>query len=292
MATALAPACADDAGTRDPQLDVGSVDQHIYYGDSAAANFATVELQRYQPGQSNAYCTGFFITRRHIVTAAHCTDPSYSSVWYQVRIKTGYSTFTNLKDSGRTDNWVQLTETTHPGWNFTTRLRSADTAILTIPTTVAGSMPSNQDRLRISTVAPTVNQQLQIWGWGLRTATGTPPRDLLTGNAGSQITVSGIATSGSTNWFYAYVNNNARTCMGDSGGPATRYYSGYYIAVGDHRGPYYVDGQFPWSCAESGVRMDWPTLYDKVSWIESTLRVVYGSSFACTRYSGGYMRCW
>jgi hypothetical protein len=51
-----------------------------------------------------------------------------------------------------------------------------------------------------------------------------------------------------------------------------------HIAVGDDRGPYYADGSGSfWPCAENGVRMDWPTLYDKTSWIESTL------GFTCTR---------
>ena len=69
--------------------------------------------------------------------------------------------------------------------------------------------------------------------------------------------------------------------------PATE--SNYYIAIGDHRGPYYHDGTDTiWPCAESGVRMDWPTLYDKTSWIESTL------GFSCVRAASGanaYMRC-
>lgn len=95
---------------------------------------------------------------------------------------------------------------------------------------------------------------------------------------------------------FAYATGNARTCQGDSGGPTTRYQDGNYIAVGDHRGPYYVDvSDSFWPCAEANVRMDWPTLYDKVNFIETTLRGVYGAAFSCGRYSAGstaYMRCW
>jgi hypothetical protein len=286
LLAALAVGCSD-RGEVEHVEDVEEIGQPIWYGDASAANLSVVELRRSVPGGSEAVCTGFFITRRHIVTAAHCTDSAYISQWYKVRIKTGYNTFTNLKDSARSDTWVLLTESTHPGWNFSSRERAADTAILSIPSTVQGSVPPSQQLSPISTIAPATGSLMQIWGWGIRVPDTAPAGDLLTGNGGAQVTVSGIATNGSSNWVYAYVNNNARTCSGDSGGPATRYADGYYIAVGDHRGPYYADGSGSfWPCAESGVRMDWPTLYDKTSWIESTL------GLTCTRVaSGGYMRC-
>ena len=66
---------------------VDTASQAICYGDSAAADLAVVELYR----NSESYCTGFFITRRHIVTTAYCRDSYYASQWYTVWIKTGYA---------------------------------------------------------------------------------------------------------------------------------------------------------------------------------------------------------
>lgn len=284
------------------EADVAESSESIWYGDSTVSNLAVVGLSRWkgvgQDGKDLPYgqCTGFFITRDHLMTAAHCTDPVNAGGWYKIRVKTGYNTFTNLKQSDRNDTWVYLSEYTHTGWNFQTMQRANDTAILRIPTNASASVPANQARLRIATSAPVTGQLLDIWGWGVRVPGAGTANDLLSGNGGAKITVAGVATTGSNQWMYAYVNNNARTCQGDSGGPTTRYQDGYYIAVGDHRGPYYVDGPDSfWTCAESGVRMDWPTLYDKVPWIESTLRLAYGAAFSCSRFSAGanaYMRCY
>ena len=66
---------------------VDTASQAIWYGNSAAADLAVVELYR----NGGSYCTGFLITRRHIVTAAYCTDSYYASQWYSVWIKTGYA---------------------------------------------------------------------------------------------------------------------------------------------------------------------------------------------------------
>ena len=192
-------ACSD----HDAQPPTHESQQPIWYGDSSAANLSVVELRRSVPGASDAVCTGFFITRRHIMTAAHCTDSTYTSQWYKVRIKTGYTTFTNLRDTARADTWVLLTEATHPAWNFSTRERAADTAILTLPASVQGSVPAGQQLSPISTVAPATGSSMQIWGWGIRVPDGAPAGDLLTGNGGDQVTLSGIARTGSVNWVYA-----------------------------------------------------------------------------------------
>ena len=284
----LALLLASCGGTDDLHEDIGSSEQAIWYGDSAAANLAVVELYR----NGGSYCTGFFITHRHIMTAAHCTDSLYSSQWYRVRIKTGYNSYAYLKDSGRNDNWVLMAEHTAPAWSFNNASAVGDTAILTLPSTTWSSVAANQQRLRISTAAPTVGQSLGIWGWGRRLPGDPGPAgDLLTGAGGAQIGVNGLTGAGTGVWFWAYAWNNARTCDGDSGGPATRFYGGHYIAVGDHGGP--PAGYLP-HCVEYGVRMDWATLHDKVTWIEDTLKLSYGSAFTCSRFANGanaYMKC-
>lgn len=278
------PACgAEDMQTTD---EVGQHAEEIWYGTFAASNLAVVELRR--NGNYNNPCTGYFITRRHIVTAAHCTDSYYSTQWYEVKIKTGYNTFAKLKQTNRTDNWVYMSEYEGPGWNWGAQSAAGDFAILTLPSSAWGSVPAGQQILRVSTAPPVVNQGLEIWGWGAWEVLGVGgaqlPNDLLTGNNGSQIYPSSVGVGS----FSAITNTNARTCVGDSGGPATRYYSGNYVATGTHRGSS-VPG-----CATSGSTMYWSNTSNKVSFIETVLRYSYGSSFSCSRYASGsnaYMKC-
>jgi secreted trypsin-like serine protease len=253
----------------------------------AAGNLAVVELTR---NGASGICTGYFITRRHIVTAAHCTDRNYASQWYKVKIKTGNTTFVSLKQSDRTDTWVLMTETVHPRFNFDQETAYTDTAILTIPSTASGSVPANQERLRIGTASPATGQNMGIWGWGALTAGDTaPPGNLYSGRSGDEISVASVGTQSGDRRFTAIVNNGARTCKGDSGGPATRFLAGNYVAFGTHRGSDAV------GCATTASTMYWAATSDKASWIETTLKGVYGSGFTCSRYGSGsdaYMRCW
>ncbi|MFC1643270.1 trypsin-like serine protease, partial [Myxococcota bacterium] len=235
IAVALAlPGCAVEVDQRD-QDPLDQVEQGIENGESAAANLAVVQFRRY--GNEGNPCSGYFITRRHIVTSAHCTADNYSAAWYEVRVKTGYSSFTSLKESNRSDNWILLTEYEAPGWNWDAEQAATDMAILTLGSAAWDSVPANQDLMRVSTAAPYVTQALGIWGWGAWLVTSVTgallPNDLLTAPLGAQIYVSSVPGDGS---FRAISNTDARTCTGDSGRPATRYYNGYYIAAGTHRG--------------------------------------------------------
>jgi len=266
---------------------IDEAEQSIWNGDLAAGNLSVVELTR---NGGSGICTGYFITRRHIVTAAHCTDRDYASQWYKVRIKTGATSFVNLKQTDRSDFWVLMPETAHPHFNFDTPTAYPDTAILTIPTTASGSVPTSQERLRLGTASPVIGQNMDIWGWGALTAADTvAPGNLYSGRSGEAVSVASVGTQSGDRRFTATVNNGARTCKGDSGGPATRFLSGNYVAFGTHRGS---DVQ---GCATTGSTMYWAATSDKATWIESTLKGVYGSSFTCSRYGSGsdaYMRCW
>jgi V8-like Glu-specific endopeptidase len=272
LACMLGGCAADEQGAEGEAT--ASDEQAIYYGDPAAANLAVVELYR----NGGSWCTGFFISRRHIVTAAHCTDSYYANQWYRVRVKTGYTTFANITDSG-SGSWLLLSETAHPSWKFNAQTAGADIAILTLPTTAF--VPASQPKHLLATTSPFVGEYLSIWGWGRRRPQDTAPaNDLLSGYAGSQVKVNAV-TPGAPQRFTAVVNNYAATCDGDSGGPATRYAGGNYIAVGVHRG-----STTP-VCATSGATMFWSNLADKATWIQN---VVAASGIGCSR-TNGYMKC-
>src|SRR5262245_42675186 len=97
--------CAQESG-EEPAEKSEKSEQDIYYGQSAVSNLAVVELFR----NGGSWCTGFFISSRHIMTAAHCTDSYYANQWYQVRVKTGYNSFANIRDTSRADNWILAQE--------------------------------------------------------------------------------------------------------------------------------------------------------------------------------------
>jgi V8-like Glu-specific endopeptidase len=276
-AMSLVIVCLAACAREEPEEASGTDQGGISYGDSAAANLAVVELFR---GNGGSYCTGFFISSRHIVTAAHCTDSAEASQWYRVRVKTGYGTFAHIRDASRNDDWMLVTETTFPSWSVSSPTANSDMAILTLPT--GASVPETQAKQLVTTVPPHEGQSLAIWGWGRRRVEDkTPSNDLLSGYDGSEITVSSVDSNESAQRFTAVVNNEARTCDGDSGGPATRYTNGNYVAVGAHRG-----ATNP-GCAWDGATMYWSSLADKTKWIEGIVRA---SGLSCTRGSDT-MKC-
>jgi len=263
--------------------DVERTSDAIYYGTSSGVNFGIVEI--YRDGNTGNPCTGYFISRRHIVTSAHCTDQYATYKWYYVRVKTGYSTFTYLKDTTRSDTWIYMTQSVFPGFNFDNPQVAYDEAILTLPATVS-NVPPNSQLLRVSTAAPPVGQGYNIWGWGAYSFSASGPvrpNDLLFGD---NVNVTAV----SAGRFTATSSGSRLTCIGDSGGPATYYYSagGYYVASGTHRG-----SEDP-RCAAPGESMYWSDNSNKISWIESTIRQAYGAGYSCATIgvgSNAHMQC-
>lgn len=291
----LLSGCVYEVGEEEDFEEFAQKTNEIYSGESAAALPAVVEVRRVKDGGSLGLCSGYFITKRHILTAAHCTDKVASADDYEVTVKTGYNTFVKLKDPARTDGRVRLTENHVPGFNFDSPAEPRDMAILTLSSAVSGSVPAVVAPLRLSTAAPAIGQTYSIWGWGLKTAAGSRPSDLLVAPGSQRVTANVVAGDGTYSWVGALVNNDARICEGDSGGPATRYTSSNYIAVGAAVNSRKPDGTQSAKCPQTGDSMRWSTVYDKTSWIEGVLRQSYGSGFSCTRYSSGanaYMKCY
>jgi hypothetical protein len=282
-ASAIFVGCAGSDGEL-AEEESGSREQAIYYGTSSGVNFGVVEI--YRSGNTTKPCSGYFISRRHIVTSAHCVD-RYTvglSQWYYVRVKTGYNAFTYLKDSTRPDTWTSMRQDVTPGFNWDSPQAATDTAILTIPSTTQNVPPDSQ-LLRVSTAAPVLNQYHNIWGWGAYAITAqglARPNDLLFGD---NVYVTGV----SAGRFTATSNESRLTCAGDSGAPSTRYTGGYYVATGTHRGN--LDDP---RCASPGEQMLWSDTSNKIAWMESVIRLAYGSGYSCARIGVGsdaHMRC-
>lgn len=268
----------------DPEGAGEAIESHeegIYYGTSSGVNFGIVEI--YRNGNTAKPCSGYFISRRHIVTSAHCTNNA-ANEWYYVRVKTGYSTFTYLKDSTQATTWIYMKQDVAPGWSFSSPSAASDTAILTIPATVQ-NVPANSQLLRVSTAAPVVNQYHNIWGWGAYAVTAgglVRPNDLLFGD---NVYVTSVATGR----FNATSTGSRLTCVGDSGAPSTRYISGQYVATGTHRGN--LDDP---RCAAPGDQMIWAATSNKITWMENVIRVAYGAGYSCARSGAGadaHMKC-
>lgn len=143
----------------------------------------------------------------------------------------------------------------YPGW--TTTIYRRDTTRQSSP--CQQPRPATSQMMRVSAATPMTGQVHNIFGWGV-----------------------------SAGRFNATSAGNRLTCVGDSGGPSTRYISGYYVATGTHRGPDDL------RCANPGETMFGSDPASKASWIESTLRGAYGAAFSCSRSGAGadaYMKC-
>lgn len=274
-----ATGCAVESGDTLTEDEIGSTQQAILRGEASAVNFGIVRLER--SGASDKPCTGYFVSKRHIITSAHCTDELYANgkKYFKILTKSGYDSSGYVRDRSRSDNWVLVHQQIHPKWNYQDQKTKFDMAILTLPKTATAGTPSSANLMRVSTATPEVGSKHGTWGWGgykFKQGKLVLSEDLLFGDP---VTV----TSSGSGLFKATGSGDALPCKGDSGAPSTRLYNGHYVATGTLRG-----NAFDTPCASPGDKLLWSDVANKTKWIRATLK---SDGVTCTVYKGDYLKC-
>jgi hypothetical protein len=286
------PPPADGVGVPVPGDDVTPRVAPIING-TPVVNLPVVRLTQLDPINPNivkGFCSGVFIAKNWILTAQHClreTDGSVSDVAWRpflvdVKVNSPAGPFV-MRIASTALKFLWGLQYTHPNWggasdpgrDFGLVYLFSDHADRYLAAPDEGSM-------RISTVAPFIQQSLTIYGWG-PTMAGGPSDDLRT-NPEEPVTVSQV---GST-FLSALRNEDAHpgTCRGDSGGPIVRVTQGFDVIQGVLSG-----GSLAQMCAPVGAFMNWSRADNKIAFIESRMKSWTAPNFKCKPFAG-YVRCW
>ncbi len=282
------PEADDDVAPAQEDIEVSSSALRIWDGRDAttyATPVVTVQFLSLAAPGTRYRCTGFIVSPRHVLTAAHCAPGagSKSVQWESI--------------AGDSNAIFNVNVYIHPnfvGGAQTTPLAPAyDLALLEVPQRAETDiMDSSANRFRIHTGDTIIGQSLRLRG---------------TGNIGygaGEIKAPGLAqrpyqdqtaeiSSHSGGLFRALAETSVRACRGDSGGPA--------VEIGNYTQPV-VWGVFSGYssnnsnlCPASGATMYWAKTSLARDWIEEKMKVLLGAAFQCARFGDAgktYRRCW
>ena len=211
-------------------------------------------------------CTGFVINNYAIVTAAHCLVglPRLHSLWVRAP---------NL-DWTFSDAWFDP----HP--LFTGNERSTDIGVIQFFSTSLRDWATSSRRFRMYAGATTEGTGLKIYGYGHSSNRGGGTTGMLrTGEDFASIRV-----QSHTDGYFEANAATARTCVGDSGGPAI-------LETGPRPIVWGVASEFDTdaNCVAKDDQMYWAKTTTNIGWIEDTI------SRKCNVFSdskGNYVRCW
>lgn len=248
----------------------------IYDGDDANFVGGVVLITNPNPAVG---CTASFIRRDVLLTAAHCVSPVPSRLTITEREQT-------------LGNNVRVQVRLHPNWTGNSD-KYDDTALVFIqdPLTIPGGV--NFGHTWTLYRGPTVvGTKLNIYGYGAMRYQGwngtgfdafDRPQYLHMGQDGARITVRSHSGSG----YFEAKAGKARTCVGDSGGPAVGDAPG---SLGHIWGTVWggqLDGTN--KCPKKDTKMWWTKASTKTNWIAQQLGTcIFWGTYGTT---GAYANC-
>lgn len=297
-----------------------------------ASSYPVVQLSSFHPPDPPRwpngyweYCSGYFITKNWVVTAAHClVDPQLwqktnagtngkapTGQWGKFKIGRANTSTNAFEQTISEKGSVELYgyEVGVPGY-LGTGDWVHDTGLVYFYgpyyDTVLPSPSNGNGAMRISMEPPEQGQLVEAWGWG-------PPKNPpeLTTNV-APIHISNVSLFGGYFDYAPTLPSEAALCHGDSGGPVARLidtqFGSYLAAKGTYMGwsdPKHLIDNTP--CGElPASTYHWRRIDELLPWIEGHIRNQLGTShFKCqefpdlTRYNdpmhlagSTYVRCW
>jgi len=316
------PGFDDDEAYEPPATDPGpypgpppTLEEPKLLNATATFNYPVVRLAN----NRGSTCTGVFIAKNWILTAAHCM--AYQGLGAAANVKTqplsGYYPYRMDRPDSSSANLGkiyavakidgQLLQYPHPswmGWDPSQPVANAprsDIGLLYVDgwqyDALLPPSPSNS-ALRIAARTLLATETLTFFGWGPGTwnkSAGTLglTDTLRRGNL--------VPTTVSFDRFsWTVPSTGIRPCIGDSGGPAVRSVtvagSSQWV-VAATLGGNVTDLSDP--CAETGDNIGFPllNLSSAINFINGTMQIWNGALFKCKEYTAGgttveYRRCW
>lgn len=203
-------------------------------------------------------CTGTFISKKHILTAAHCVNESVESL----------SLITGVKPLS-SDEGVTLTPVRvdiNPYYNEKSVMERNDLAIITVAEEILiakKDLPQFPSESMIRKIEATQNFEFMAIGYGKTTSLN--PEDRTEGVLRSVRLKTSFKNS---TVFKVDQTLGKGVCYGDSGGPALKIYKNNLYLLGIASGIYDVNGTQIDECQQGSLYMN---IAPQLTWIRSVI---------------------
>ncbi|CAF1490929.1 unnamed protein product [Adineta ricciae] len=253
------------------------INARIVNGENAIQNsWSMIASLRYDASMSYHICGGTILNEYHVLTAAHCVDPSVVGITFK-NMSVAFGLFQLSQTNGiiRKINQVFI----HPLWNSNARYIANDIAILRLNQSINLDRNSSLTRtclpVRLNDseemlMYPPNNTDLVVIGWGLLNTSGSIS-DVL-----QQVTIKLIdqrdricasTTFDPSSQFCAGLDQGGKgPCYGDSGGPIFQWIGDRWQQVG-------IVSYGEMGCAVKG----YPSVFTRINyfldWIQFTIQL-------------------